>query len=271
MDVTVPATAIDRVVSTPRACIKCGYNVQGLFTSSACPECGTAVAESLRGDLLQHASADYIRTILTGHSWVLNSILVAIIVQVATVFITVASGAAGGSAPAREFTALASLVGMAVSVWGFLGYLKLTNPDPQFAGSSQPDLARRMVRTTACAQIGFSGVLAAMGAFATPTGPIVLVMGAVNVLMLVVFAVQFIAMMNYTIWLARRIPDAWVARRAGMYRWLLPLIAILGAVVFMLGPLVALVMYWNLLDRMRKHLKSIVATGSPAALKGCAA
>lgn len=33
-----------------------------------------------------------------------------------------------------------------------------------------------------------------------------------------------------------------------------------------LGPLIALIIYWNLLDRMRKHLKSILATGRPAAV-----
>jgi hypothetical protein len=53
-----------------------------------------------------------------------------------------------------------------------------------------------------------------------------------------------------------------------MYRWLLPLIAVVGAVALFLGPLVALIMYWNLLDRMRKHLKSIVANGQPASLRG---
>lgn len=52
-----------------------------------------------------------------------------------------------------------------------------------------------------------------------------------------------------------------------MYRWLLPVIYVVGAIV-VIGPLIALVMYWNLLDRVRKHLKSIEATGMPAELPG---
>jgi hypothetical protein len=33
-----------------------------------------------------------------------------------------------------------------------------------------------------------------------------------------------------------------------------------------LGPLVALVLYWNILDRFRKHVKSILTVGTPATL-----
>jgi hypothetical protein len=42
-------------------------------------------------------------------------------------------------------------------------------------------------------------------------------------------------------------------------------LATVGALL-LLGPLVALVLYWNLLHRMRKHLKAIVETGEPAQL-----
>ena len=258
------------IVDALRSCIKCGYNIKGLFAEGHCPECGTPVAQSLRGDLLQHAAGDYVKTILTGHSWVLNSILVSIILQIAGAFVGFSVGAAGGTAASREFTALAAFAALAVSVWGLLGYLKLTTPDPQFDGSSQPERARVIVRAVAYAQMGIRGMLAAFSAFSTPSAAMVLVLGGLNALAIVAFAIQFVAMMNYTRWLARRVPDAWIVRRAGMYRWLLPLVAVPGAILLMIGPLIALIMYWNLLDRMRKHLKSIVATGTPAALRGMA-
>jgi hypothetical protein len=40
-----------------------------------------------------------------------------------------------------------------------------------------------------------------------------------------------------------------------------------GALI-LIGPLIALVLYWNFLDRMRKHLKAIEAGGTHMAFKG---
>jgi ACR3 family arsenite efflux pump ArsB len=71
-------------------------------------------------------------------------------------------------------------------------------------------------------------------------------------------------------WLARRVPDQWIVKRATTYRWLLPVLTTVGVLLIGLGPLIALVLYWNLLDRMRKHLKAIVATGAPADLPSVA-
>jgi len=45
----------------------------------------------------------------------------------------------------------------------------------------------------------------------------------------------------------------------------------IGAFFLLLGPLIALILYWNLLDRMRKHLIAIEKTGEPAQLPHMAA
>lgn len=268
MELSPQAVSIHPVIEGPRACVKCGYSITGLFTNGHCPECGTPVAESLRGDLLQHAGKDYLKTILTGHSWVLNGVLAIIVVQVATMLGSITAAMRGATTPPREFTAILSLVGLAVSVWIFLGYVKLTEPDPQFTGLERPDTARQLVRLSAIVTI-IVGVIASVLYLSTSlSGVVVLILGALQLVGLAAFVLQFLAMMNYTIWLGRRIPDTWIVRRASMYRWLLPLIAVVGAVALFLGPLVALIMYWNLLDRMRKHLKSIVANGQPASLRG---
>ena len=267
MEPSAPQASIHPVVESRRACVKCGYSIEGLFVNGHCPECGTPVAESLRGDLLQHAGQDYLKTILRGHSWVLNGVLAIIIVQVTTMLGAITAGTRGAAAP-REFTAVLSVVGLVVSVWIFLGYLKLTEPDPQFTGLERPDTARRLVRLGAIVSIIVGAVASGLYLLTSVSGPVILILGALQLVGLAAFAVQFLAMMNYTIWLGRRIPDAWIVGRAAKYRWLLPLIAVLGFVVLFLGPIVAMIMYWNLLDRMRKHLKSIVAKGQPASLRG---
>jgi hypothetical protein len=50
--------------------------------------------------------------------------------------------------------------------------------------------------------------------------------------------------------------------------WLLPLVFVLGLACAGLGPLIALVMYWNHLDKLRKYLQTldIPAESSPYAV-----
>lgn len=53
--------------------------------------------------------------------------------------------------------------------------------------------------------------------------------------------------------------------------WLGPLLATFGLVIIGLGPLIALVLYWNMLDWVRKDLKRIRAerrAGVPEAASG---
>jgi hypothetical protein len=259
----VPSNAI---LASDHACFKCGYNLRGLAYAGSCPECGTSVSDSMRGILLQYANPDYLRSVLTGHSWVLNAILLLIVLTILNVVVTFA-------APFQGSVLLMTGLGIAVSVWSFLGYLKLTEPDPQFSGTERPDAARKVVRIAAGVSI-VANTLAAMVAGATLAGIggggmiLQLLAGGLSLLGYIAFAVQFFAMMNYTIWLAKRVPDAWIIKRATTYRWLLPVLSTVGVLLVGLGPLIAMVLYWNLLDRMRKHLKAIAATGKPADLPG---
>lgn len=89
---------------------------------------------------------------------------------------------------------------------------------------------------------------------------------ALGIVSVIAWAVLFFAVMRYTRWVAGRVPDQWIVRRTKTYMWLLPVLNTLGILLIGLGPIIALVLYWNLLDRLRKHTKSIVASGAPAAL-----
>ena len=297
MDVSKPATAIDSVVTTPRACVKCGYNIRGLFAGSACPECGTAVAESLRGDLLQHAGVDYIRTILKGHSWVLNSLLAVFLIPLAgfPCLLVIAEIVDAMFSVRISFNVLASCLPLASTLCfmsSLFGYVSLTAPDPQFNGLDRPDASRKIVRACAIILLVVVGLAAAVEFLPLPIGKRAwgLTTSVLSLVGVITASVQFLAMMNYETWLARRIPDAWIVRQAAMHRWVLPLLTlggffgeeIVGAFTqphlitseipkyLMLLPFLAIIAYWNLLNRTRKHLKSLVVTGVPAALKGCA-
>lgn len=262
------------LVDGDRSCIKCSYNLRGLPIAGKCPECGTPVADSLKGFLLQHASAEYRAAIGSGLSLVLNGILLMIVIMVVNVFIVVALGG-GGSQTAVLIT---MMLGLIPTVMTYLGYLRYTEPDPGYIGLEPPNSAREVLRitliitgTAQLIQIGLTFAGASAGKFARGGGAgAVTLLDGLTILIAVVagiaWIVQFFCVLKYTNWLSNRVPDPFIAKRSQMYLWLLPVIYIFGAACVGLGPLIALVLYWNLLDRLRKHVKAINTTGVPAVL-----
>ncbi|MCC6322103.1 MAG: hypothetical protein IT438_11790 [Phycisphaerales bacterium] len=269
------APSLGPSVETDRSCIRCSYNLRGLPTSGKCPECGLAVEQSLRGFLLQFAAPEYLEKVHSGLSLVLNGILVQIVIFAVGMFLGVTGTGAG-----REVRLLLAIAGLVPAAMILLGYWRYTEPDPGFVGTEVPVSARKYIRVAVMLQVVGTGLeflfqLAAFsGAFAgvaTAGGGalglvVAIIAGVIAVVAAIAWLVQFFANMRYTRWVAARVPDQRIINRTRTYMWLLPLIAILGAVVLMLGPLVALVMYWNLLDRLRKHVRSIRASGVPAAV-----
>lgn len=70
--------------------------------------------------------------------------------------------------------------------------------------------------------------------------------------------VQFFASMLYLRWMAPRIPSPLIERRSQLYMWLLPVIYVVGS-CFVVGPLVATIMYFLLLNLVRIDLRNIIA------------
>lgn len=257
-------------LQTDQPCVKCSYNLRGLPIAGTCPECGALVSDSLRGFNLRFASPEYIAKVGRGLSFILNSILALVILMVLNIGAAVATR--GGS---PELMLALQFGQILITAAGLAGYWWYTEPDPGYTGIEKPNSARQIVRIAVCIQavallmstvvviIGFSGGGGGGGgSAATPGGAAMAVLGlftiAFVVLNLIAYVVQFVGTMRYTAWMFSRVPDADLAKKAKMYVWLLPLIYVVGMIV-LVGPLIALVMYWNLLDKLRKHVKSIAA------------
>lgn len=247
-----------QVVTDGRFCYRCGYALTGLPVDGACPECATDVALSLREPWLSNTSNEYLKTIKRGLSFVLNGILLQIVFFILTAISSVAF--AFGAVALVPLFALSQL---GISILILAGYWLYTQPDPGQMAFEASDSARKIVRWVVAIQAATSLagflLLAVAGFMHGPIADMLdVIEGILYLIGSAVWLLQFFAVMRYTRWLAARVPDKKMIRHTRLYMWLLPVIAIVGAIALMLGPLIALILYWNLLHRLRLHLKRII-------------
>ena len=207
------APPINRAVSsqfleTDIACRRCGYNLRGLREQMACPECGTAVGLSTRGDFLRYADPKWVETIARGVSLMLWGILAAIVAQCA----------GGGLGAATGAPIVGNVVGLLGGLISIIGVWLLTERDPGHLGEDRFARARRVTRFALVC--GFGGE--ALQLFEDVRGippELGLVLGLLaGGLMLISVAGEYFKYL-YIEHLASRIPDDFLTRRARFLRW----------------------------------------------------
>lgn len=259
-------------------CAQCGYELRGLPQSGDCPECGFAIAQSMQRrqtGLLEHSGAEYLASLHKGVFLILASIIAMILVAISSVGVGLIAGlsAAGGGGGGGALTSMGFQIGMGIvnALLGLAlayGWWLFSAPDPSLVSGDTGEKPRRIVRAmvivNVCMQVvslvsslAFQGAVMApggtMGAGALGVGLLMMVVGLAA---LVVFAVQYFASMLYVKWLALRIPNERVHKRAKTMMWLGPVLYVPGSCI-LIGPLIALVLYWNMLEWVRKDLKAI--------------
>lgn len=200
----------DGVIIANTACRRCGYNLRGLREDGRCPECGTPIGLSTRGDLLRFADPDWVDKLARGVRYMLWGLLV----------VVVAGGLGGcvlksGGLPTACVGAFTILAGL-LNVYG--AWL-LTSPDPSRVGEDRLVTARKIVR------IGLiAGVLKEVTETLVETLNIlpwwvVVFLGIPSVLLGLIGVVGEFAKFLFIEKLANRIPDPKLAAFARFLRW----------------------------------------------------
>lgn len=250
-------------------CRGCGYDLAGLLASSNCPECGKLVTASLRGDRLRDASREYVTALHQGVRCVLASIALLVVMVMAVILGTVVFDAMGADLGANFRKAAAwGMRGVALlsATLAVFGWFRLTTPEPALHIVDTADRHRQWARFLVVAlvaqsvlSIGLAMIDPKAASAPSGSGPMASVIHAIEWAGLVIGVAQFVFSMNYLKWLADKVPDRALGRRAARYRWLLPLWFFPGMLLCFLGPLVALILYDNLLNDFRRVLKRILA------------
>lgn len=210
-DLPDSATANDpfNEVPTPRTvdrdvpCVRCGYNLRGLTPDTRCPECGTAVNQSLQGNFLRFADPDWLGRLQTGTSLKLWNVLFGLLLGAGSYFAQSMQGS-------RAIPMLLSLVsGMLALAAAFL----ITSPEPAVHhedGMSLRQLVRICAITAFCGGIIMQAGKLGMGGFiAVGVGGLLQLTGVVQLFGEFVYYRRF----------ARRIPDAKLERSTSTVMW----------------------------------------------------
>ncbi len=253
-------------------CISCGYNLHSISTSAVCPQCGKPVANSVARDLFGDAPAEYVRSLYTGTKLVIGMILFLVVLGLLSGLMSGLAGVQAISPGVHDAvvvgTSVCSVIGTLVLA---LGWWKMSEPNPEHPPGYSGGASRSLVRWMAVVNAAFSAtqsiILLASGAYrfsatqnppwSNSTGSLLAFLG-LGVLGLITFAVGYFAQMKYIEWMGPRLPNTWVTKRAKLLVWLGPVLVTVGIFCLGLGPLVALVLYYNLVTRVRADLKGIL-------------
>lgn len=288
---------IPPIVPDSRPCLVCGYDLKGLASSGVCPECSSPVLRSLQGNLLRFTSLPYLKSLKQGCLIIELSFAASIILGGLGIAMAIASTALlasrAGAIASAGAEALAAMIGL-LGWWiftspdpGLLGedagskarkVLRIALIAAaivalgKFALVFIPGFGRALQTATTSSIPGTvvpGGTTSSRGSiqFGQVTIPIggggggswwpVAIMGAVGLLALALTITKFYASMFYLRSVVRRIPDPEIEKHVTRFFWLCPLLYTVGMLLCGLGPLIAFIINWVIVDKVRQQLNAI--------------
>lgn len=198
-NVVDPATD---TVAVDLECRRCGYNLRTQHEQSVCPECGSPVGLSTRGNFLQYANPEWVAKVAKG----LQIVFWMIIVEIA---LSVCFG--------NTITPIAPVIDVLTTIINVFGVWLMTEPDPSGIGEEKNVSARKIVRISAvlaAASVALDNALET-GSAALPD-TFVALLTIIGVATVLAQLVAFIAQYTYFAIIARRIPNEALVVRSMM-------------------------------------------------------
>lgn len=260
-----------RVGTAGLACRGCAYELDGLSLDGQCPECGMPIERSIRGDALQYASPQYVRTLWLGASIALLTVVLEAIGLVGFIVFMALTDGGKNVASGRATELVIDLASFASGLLGLIGWWLLTMPDPAHRGPAQDTRARRWLRAvlTVMAVASLIQFVVAMTP-ALHSTPLHMLSGELNfnsstqwtplftsvvaarVLLWLVQGLQFFLQLAYVRSIGQRLPSRWLTIHTKRAMWLVPLGWTVGWAACGLGPPAAMFyMFWIKLHTWR--------------------
>ncbi len=201
------------------ACRRCSYNLRGLLVSQRCPECGTPVGLSAKGDLLRFADPEWLRKLAKGLSYVLWGMLVTFVFGM---FVGIA--ALAGLPPF-----VAGLIVFGGSLLQCYGVYVFTEPDPSGLNEESYFNLRRLIRIWVAVSL-VGGLLNTVFSLEKLPPAWAVPLMIFTVLLQMIGLIGEWARLRYLQLLAERIPAPQLSARAEWLAWAYP-----GSMAFVLA------------------------------------
>ena len=256
-------------------CSACGYNLRRLEPDGRCPECGMPVERSLHGDALLYSSPEFLRRLRLGLQLIYWGVIARAAVMalswawwvVLVIFTFQSGGLELSDWVYHAFVILSILVSVAIGVAIAIGWWLLSTPDPAIPEKDRRNRMRWWVRTLAVFLGVASIVNDVLGQTDAPVtvgpggsnvaAPMLVLAGAAALALVVAWIAFYFLSMQYLSWIASRVPNESLVRFALRMRWLGPVVFVVGAACFMLGPLAALIFYIVLIHRLMREIQAV--------------
>ncbi|HTW95878.1 MAG TPA: hypothetical protein VMD30_13830 [Tepidisphaeraceae bacterium] len=206
--------SVSPVVTGDTPCRRCQYNLRTLAVDGVCPECGTPVALSVRGDLLQYSDPMWLGKLASG----LLMVLTAVIAEVALF------GSVYGMTLAKRpiDRVFRSPVWVPLNAGLFclmaMGMFLAATPDPAGLGEEEYGRPRRWVRVLLAVE--FAGQITMwIRQIALPARQLFIALTIAGSVASLAGAVTIFAFLAYLSRLALRIPDEHLFRRGNAIKW----------------------------------------------------
>lgn len=245
------------------ACMWCGYDLSGTDPAGNCPECGVPVAHSIGSSALGPVPTERLRSVHTGFRIVTILILVYIVSAIVTVF-GIQLIASNNPDLMYPLTVLSALINNGLIFGIFFGWYKLSQPLTGLSTTIDVPDRRSFVRVmlaVAAVFTLFNLIYAFIPDNSDPDAALSgvdLVFWGISFLSLAAMLILFIANVLYLGWFAKLVRNRKMERRSKHFVWSGPLIAFLGFPLLALGPLITLVIYWNMVEYIRRDLKKVI-------------
>lgn len=239
------------------SCKQCGYDLSGLSEEGVCPECGYSIERSLTEDLLENSSPGYLASLHLGVFLILTAIILKLLIFISAFAFGVTIAISGGSMVILSYSLL--MASFLAAIFVAVGWWKFSAPDPAFTGQLNGSTSRKVVRVTTLIIGGVAVVDLPLQIMTggSGVGSLAVISDILGIVSSIAWVTGFFAAMVYLRWLSPRIPDWRIHQRAKMLMWLEPILFTVGWMCFGLGPIIGIVLYWNLLNWVRLEIKAI--------------
>lgn len=244
-------------------CDECAYDLRGLSPEAPCPECGGTTRNST--PLLREAPPGFLAKLLLALNLMRFGLAGVTFCVVVALFMVLPFWNKLADPPVWVMAAFL-LVALLVILAGCALFAATFEPFTKYEAA---EAARRGIRPAVVVIIAgpllallCAGVGGAMGP--DWLAPAVWVAGALMAASGFSLLVLYLALVDYSIWLALCVPDRKLASRGKRYLWMLPAICVLTCCILWIGPIVSTVLLWRYLTDLRFHLVTALLASTPA-------